>query len=70
LDFTITRAKVEIEDVVWHLLPGRPVAHVALQEFGGRANDQLNAALIHEPIEAVPSSNWVEPLPYGNRTAP
>src|SRR5262249_53577232 len=46
LDFTIRRGRVEIPDVAWRLLPGAPeVAHVALREFGGKADEQLRAAI-------------------------
>jgi carboxyl-terminal processing protease len=44
LDFDITRAKVEVPDVTWHLLPGVPVAHVAIENFGNQADQQLRAA--------------------------
>jgi carboxyl-terminal processing protease len=45
LDFEITRAKVEVPDVSWHLLPGVPVAHVAIENFGKQADEQLRTAL-------------------------
>ncbi|HJT75767.1 MAG TPA: S41 family peptidase [Gemmataceae bacterium] len=45
VDVDITRAKVEVPSVTWHLLPGTKVAHVALQEFGKSAHDQMVAAL-------------------------
>ncbi len=41
----ITRAKVEVPDVTWHMLPGEPFAHVALRSFGENADKQLRAAL-------------------------
>jgi carboxyl-terminal processing protease len=46
LDFDITRARVEVPNVSWHMLPGQPaVAHVAVEEFGGNAQKQLQQAL-------------------------
>jgi carboxyl-terminal processing protease len=46
LDFDITRAKVEVPNVTWHMLPGQPaVAHVAVEEFGTNAHKQLQQAL-------------------------
>jgi carboxyl-terminal processing protease len=45
LDFHITRAKVEIAEVTWHLLPGVPVAHLAIATFGTHVDDQLKSAL-------------------------
>src|SRR5262249_32733891 len=37
LDFSVARAKVEVPDVSWALLPGVPVAHVAILNFGTQA---------------------------------
>jgi carboxyl-terminal processing protease len=45
LEFDITRAKVKVPEVAWHLLPGTPIAHLALREFGKGAHDQLIEAL-------------------------
>jgi carboxyl-terminal processing protease len=45
VDFEITRAKVEVPTVSWHMLPGVPVAHMLLQEFGKSAHDQMLTAL-------------------------
>jgi carboxyl-terminal processing protease len=46
LEFAIERGRVEIPDVAWRLLPGAPeVAHVALREFGGKADQQLREAI-------------------------
>jgi carboxyl-terminal processing protease len=45
VDFSITRAKVEIPEVSWHLLPGAPVAHLAIQGFSKKTDEQLRAAL-------------------------
>jgi carboxyl-terminal processing protease len=45
LDFSIARAKVEVPDVTWAMLPGAPVAHVAIQNFGKDADVQVKAAL-------------------------
>ncbi len=41
----ITRGQVNVPDVTWHMLPGEPYAHVALESFGERADDQLRVAL-------------------------
>lgn len=41
----ITRAKMNVPEVSWHLLPGTRLAHLALQEFGTKADEQLRAAL-------------------------
>src|SRR5262249_41967269 len=43
--FTISRAKVDVPEVTWSMLPGAPVAHVAIREFGKRADAQLRKAL-------------------------
>lgn len=45
LNFAITRAVVKVPEVSWHLLPGLPIAHVALHEFGKDADAQLKRAL-------------------------
>jgi carboxyl-terminal processing protease len=45
IDFKIQRAHVEVPDVSWHMLPGVPIAHVALESFGEKAHDQLQQAL-------------------------
>jgi carboxyl-terminal processing protease len=45
LPFTITRAKVDVPKVTWAMLPGAPIAHVAIREFGKRADAQLRKAL-------------------------
>ena len=45
LTIAITRGKVEVPDVSWHMLPGEPYMHIALQNFGKKADQQLKAAL-------------------------
>jgi carboxyl-terminal processing protease len=45
LEINITRAKMDIPEVTWRMLPGTQLAHLALQEFGVRADAQLRAAL-------------------------
>jgi carboxyl-terminal processing protease len=46
LDFDITRGRVEVPNVSWHMLPGEPaVAHIAIEEFGRNAQKQLQDAL-------------------------
>jgi carboxyl-terminal processing protease len=45
LEIDITRAKVDVPEVSWHMLPGTRLAHLALQEFGRKADAELRAAL-------------------------
>ena len=45
LHFKITRAKIDVPDVTWHMLPGEPFAHVALRQFGEKADAQLRKAI-------------------------
>ena len=45
LEVPITRGKVEVPDVSWHMLPGHSFAHVLIQSFGDKADEQLRAAL-------------------------
>ncbi len=45
IDIPITRGKVEVPDVAWHMLPGEAYAHIAVQDFGKKTDDQLRAAL-------------------------
>jgi carboxyl-terminal processing protease len=45
LEFTITRGKVQVHPVAWRMLPGAPVAHIALQEFGESASEEMKKAL-------------------------
>jgi carboxyl-terminal processing protease len=45
LEFVIERARVEVPDVSWRILPGTSIAHVAFQSFGKQIDDQLKAAL-------------------------
>ncbi len=45
VELRITRARLELPDVTWHMLPGRPVAHLAIQSFGDKADEQLRQAL-------------------------
>lgn len=45
LDMEITRAKVQVREVTWRMLPGVPVAHVALTEFDANSDAQLREAL-------------------------
>jgi carboxyl-terminal processing protease len=34
-----------VPDIAWHMLPGQPIAHVAIQNFGAHTDEQLRAAL-------------------------
>jgi carboxyl-terminal processing protease len=45
LEFTITRARIKVALVAWHMLPGAPVAHVALLDFGEHAAEEMQKAL-------------------------
>jgi carboxyl-terminal processing protease len=53
LDFEITRAKVNVPDVSWHVLPGVPIAHVAITSFGEKAHAQLLTALDETRAQGV-----------------
>jgi carboxyl-terminal processing protease len=45
LDFTLTRARVAVPPVNWHMLPGAPIAHISLREFSEQADEQMKQAL-------------------------
>jgi carboxyl-terminal processing protease len=45
LDLKITRAHVEFPDVTWRMLPGIPIAHIAIQDFGLRVDERLRIAV-------------------------
>ncbi len=45
VDLDIQRARVDVPDVSWQMLPGTPIAHVALRNFGEHTDEQLRAAL-------------------------
>jgi len=45
VELAITRGKVEVPDVTWHMLPGETLAHIGMESFGDKADDQLRAAL-------------------------
>ncbi len=45
ITLTITRARIDLPYVAWHMLQGRPMAHVAIQAFGESADKQLREAL-------------------------
>jgi carboxyl-terminal processing protease len=42
---TLTRAEIKVPDVSWHMLQGRPLAHVGIQQFGQNADDDLRKAI-------------------------
>ncbi len=44
-DVTITRAKIQIHNVTWHMLPGTTLAHVRIAAFSSGATDDLKKAL-------------------------
>jgi carboxyl-terminal processing protease len=45
LEMDIERARINVPEITWHMLPGSPIAHVAIQEFGEKADSQLIKAL-------------------------
>jgi carboxyl-terminal processing protease len=45
MEITITRGQISIPDVSWHMLPGQPYAHIAIESFGDKADEQLKAKL-------------------------
>ena len=45
VDVAITRGKIKVPDVSWHMLPGESLAHVRIESFGDKADEQLRAAL-------------------------
>jgi carboxyl-terminal processing protease len=45
VDLEMKRARVEVPDVSWKMLPGSPIAHVALRNFGEHTDEQLREAL-------------------------
>jgi carboxyl-terminal processing protease len=45
VDLDIKRARVDVPDVAWQMLPGAPIAHVAIRNFGEHTDDQLRTAL-------------------------
>jgi len=45
IDVTITRGKIALPRVRWHMLPGVPAAHVTIEEFGERVHSQLRKAI-------------------------
>jgi carboxyl-terminal processing protease len=45
LNFHLTRARVELPAIAWRMLPGVPIAHIAIVEFRKNADDQLREAL-------------------------
>jgi carboxyl-terminal processing protease len=44
-DVTITRAKIQIHNVTWHMLPGTTLAHVRVAAFSDGVTDDLKKAL-------------------------
>jgi carboxyl-terminal processing protease len=45
VEVAITRGKIEVPDVSWHMLPGQSFAHIGVESFGDKADEQLRAAL-------------------------
>ncbi|HKI32577.1 MAG TPA: S41 family peptidase [Gemmataceae bacterium] len=45
LTLTLTRAHITVPDVGWHMLQGRPVAHLSILSFGEKVDEQLRTAL-------------------------
>ncbi len=50
---TLTRAQIQVPDVSWHMLQGRPMAHLAILQFGEKADAQLREALEQAPKEGA-----------------
>jgi carboxyl-terminal processing protease len=45
IDITLTRANLEVPDVTWNMVPGLPVADVAIRNFGFHTEEQFKTAL-------------------------
>jgi carboxyl-terminal processing protease len=45
VELGIKRAKVDVPDVAWQMLPGVPMAQIAIRNFGERTDEQLRSAL-------------------------
>ncbi len=45
LTLNLTRAEIKVPEVAWHMLQGRPIAHVGVQQFGQDADEQLRKAI-------------------------
>jgi carboxyl-terminal processing protease len=45
LEVAMARARVEVPDVTWRMLPGTKIVHLAIHSFGKQAHEQLKAAL-------------------------
>jgi carboxyl-terminal processing protease len=45
VDLAIKRARVDVPDVSWQMLPGISIAHVAIRTFGERTDEQLQESL-------------------------
>jgi carboxyl-terminal processing protease len=45
LHFDIERSEIEVPEVTWCLVPGKAIAHVAIQSFGQNVHAQLKEAL-------------------------
>lgn len=45
LTFTITRARINVQNVTWHILPGTHIAHIRISSFSQRVADDLQRAL-------------------------
>jgi carboxyl-terminal processing protease len=45
LDLNVRREKVSFPDITWSLLPGVSIAHIAILEFGAKADSELRKAV-------------------------
>src|SRR5262249_42681839 len=45
VELDIERARVDVPDVAWQMLPDTAIAQVAIRSFGERTDEQLRAAL-------------------------
>jgi carboxyl-terminal processing protease len=45
IDLDLKRARVDVPDVAWQMLPGAPIAHLAIRNFGEHTDKQLREAI-------------------------
>lgn len=44
-DTTITRAKIQLENVTWQIIPGTTIAHIRISAFSAGVSDKLSEAI-------------------------
>jgi len=77
VELAIKRAKVDVPDVAWQMLPGVPMAHIAIRNFGERTDEQLRAALCDVGLDRLGRDadgldsewDWPNDLSAGDRHA-